>query len=88
MRRRKVLGGLAVLSLSAAVYAQLREKPPPSAVGVYRVTHWPDHTGPDQKYSQELEEHLNKMAADGWRFHSDLVGQNVKMMLFEKASSR
>lgn len=88
MRRRTVAVGLVLSLLSAAVYAQLRDKPPPAATGTYRVTHWPDHTGPDQNYAQEVEEHLNKMAADGWRFNSDLVGQNVKMMVFERSSGR
>ena len=88
MRRRNALVVLAVSLLSVAAYAQLRDKTPPASEGPYRVTRWPDHTGPDQSYAQELEEHLNKMAADGWRFHSDLVGQNVKMMLFEKLPGR
>ena len=88
MRRRTVVLGLVLSLLSAAVYAQLRDKGPPAAAGAYRVTRWPDHTGPDERYTQELEEHLNKMAADGWRFHSDVVGQFGKMMVFERSSGR
>ena len=88
MRRRTVVVWLVLSLLSAAVYAQLRDKPPPATASAYRVTHWPEHTGPDQNYTQEVEEHLNKMAADGWRFHSDLVGQNIKMMVFERSGSR
>ena len=88
MRRRTVLVGLVLSLLSAAVYAQLRDKPPPATAAAYRVTHWPDHTGSDQSYSQEIEEHLNKMAADGWRFHSDLAGQFGKLMVFERSSGR
>jgi hypothetical protein len=80
--------GLVLSLLSAAVYAQLRDKPPPATANAYRVTHWPEHSGPDQSYARELEEHLNKMAVDGWRFHSDLVGQNVKIMLFERSGGR
>ena len=88
MRRRTMVVGLVLSLLSAAVYAQLRDKPP-AATGTYRVTRWPDHTGPDESYTQELdEEHLNKMAGDGWRFHSDVVGQNVKMMVFERVTGR
>ena len=55
MRRRTVAVGLVLSLLSAAVYAQLRDKPPPTTAGAYRVTHWPDHTGPDQSYTQEVE---------------------------------
>ncbi len=88
MRRRTVLVGLVLSLLSAAVYAQLRDKPPPATAGTYRVTHWPDHTGPDQNYTQEVEEYLNKMAADGWRFHSDLAGQFGKLMIFERPTGR
>jgi hypothetical protein len=88
MRRRTVAIGFVLSLLSAGVYAQLREKSPPAPGGVYRVTPWPDRTGPDQSYTQEVEEHLNKMAADGWRFHSDLAGQFGKMMVFERSSGR
>ena len=88
MRRRSALVVLAASVLSVAAYAQLRDKTPSAGGGVYRVTHWPDHTGPDESYVKEVEEHLNKMAAEGWRFHSDFVGQNVKMMLFERATSQ
>ncbi|MFH1107625.1 MAG: hypothetical protein V1790_00285 [Planctomycetota bacterium] len=88
MRRRVALVALVASALSAAAYAQLRDKTPPAGGGLYRVTHLPDHTGPDESYVKEVEEHLNKMAADGWRFHSDFVAQNVKMMLFERASGR
>lgn len=87
MRRRTMVVALVLSLLSAAVYAQLRDKPP-AATGTYRVTRWPEHTGPDESYTQELEEHLNKMAADGWRFHSDLVSQNGKMMVFERSGGR
>jgi hypothetical protein len=80
--------GLVLSLLSAAVYAQLRDKAPPATAGLYRVTPWPEHTGPDQSYAQEMEEHLNKTAADGWRFHSDLVGQFGKLMIFERATGR
>ena len=88
MRRRVALIVLLGSVLSAAAYAQLRDKAPPASGGFYRVTHWPDHTGPDESYVKEVEEYLNKMAAEGWRFHSDFVGQNAKMMLFERASSQ
>jgi hypothetical protein len=83
-----VVVGLVLSLLSAVVYAQLRDKPPPATAGAYRVTPWPDHTGPDESYGKEVEEHLNKMAADGWRFHSDLVGQFGKLMIFERSSGR
>jgi len=88
MRRKNVLVGLAVLSLSVAAYAQLRDKTPPAAGGTYRVTSWPDHGGPDESYAKEVEEHLNRMASDGWRFHSDLAGQFGKMMIFERSGGR
>lgn len=87
MRRRTVVVGLVLSLLSAAVYAQLHDKPPGTAE-TYRITHWPAHTGPDESYAKEVEEHLNKMAADGWRFHSDLAGQFGKLMVFERSSGR
>lgn len=88
MRRRTVVVGLVLSLLSAAVYAQLRDKPLPPTTGTYRVTPWPEHTGPDQSFAQEVEEHLNKMATDGWRYHSDLVGQFGKLMIFERPQRR
>lgn len=88
MGRKTAVVGLVLSLLSAAVYAQLRDKLPPATAEAYRVTPWPNHTGPDESYAKEVEEHLIKMAADGWRFHSDLVGQNIKMMVFERSGGR
>lgn len=88
MRGRIVAVGLALGLLSAAIYAQVRDQTPPATAGAYRVTRWPEHTGPDESYAKEVEEHLNKMAADAWRFHSVLVGQSVKMMVFERSGGR
>lgn len=88
MRRRIVVVALASSLLAAAVYAQLREPTPPATAGAYRVTRSPDHSGPEESYAKEVEEHLNKMAADGWRFHSNLAGQSVKMMVFERSGGR
>ena len=88
MHRRTVVVGLVLSLMSAAVYAQLGDKAPPAMAAAYRVTHGPDHTGPEQNYAREVEEHLNKMAADGWRYHSDLVGQFGKMLVFERSGGR
>jgi len=50
----------------------------------YRVTPWPEQSG-QGRYAAEVEEHLNKLAAEGWRFHSDAVGQTARIMIFERA---
>ncbi len=85
MRLRIGFVCLVITGIVGLVAAQTRERPPGgSSSARYRVTSWPDHTGTDKSYSEEVEEHLNKMATEGWRFHSDLVGQTARMMVFEK----
>ncbi len=90
MRRRPMIAWMVLIAgCSAAVYAQLRERPPsPTLSGAYRVTPWPEHGGVEQKYEDEVQEFLNRMAGDGWRYHSDLVGQFGKLMIFERSSGR
>jgi hypothetical protein len=76
----------AVLTLIAvAAFGQRREAPSDSGNPPYRITSWPDHD-PNKRYSEEVQEHLNNLAAEGWRFHSEIVGQSVKMLVFERSS--
>lgn len=86
MRLRQVAGWAVVGLACAGAYGQLRDKPASASPANFRVTNWPEHAGADQNYAEEVEAYLNRMAADGWRFHSDLVGQYGKMMVFERAS--
>jgi len=86
VRWRHAAGWAAVGLTCVAAYGQLRDKPASAGLASFRVTNWPEHSGADQSYAEEVENYLNKMAAEGWRFHSDLVGQFGKMMVFERAS--
>ena len=86
--KHPLLFGFLCVVGAVVVYGQLGESPATTAGGVYRVTPWPSHSGPDERYAAEVEQHLNRMAAEGWRFHSDLVGQYAKMMVFERAGNR
>lgn len=88
MARRSVAAvGLVVAALGGAGalvgLAQVRDRAPTSS-GRYRVTSWPDHTDADKPYANEVEAHLNRMAAEGWKFQTDLVGQTARMMVFER----
>lgn len=74
-----VLGGAGAL----VGFAQVRDRAS-TASGRYRVTSWPDHTDADKPYATEVEAHLNRMAAEGWKFQADLVGQTARMMVFER----
>jgi hypothetical protein len=85
MRYRLLFAGCILVSVSLLILGQTRDRgPASSAAARYRITSWPDHTGPDKNYGQEVEDHLNRMAAEGWRFHGDMVGQTVRMMVFER----
>jgi len=84
MRRKIIVGCVIAIASAAAVCGQLRDKPAATTAGAYRVTPWPNHGGADQQYEEEVQEFLNRMAADGWRYHSDLVGQFGKLMIFER----
>ncbi len=88
VRKRFGVIGLVVLVAAVGVLAQVKERASGRSEGAYRVTPWPDHADTNQRYSEEIETYLNRMAADGWRFHSELVGQFGKAMLFERASGR
>ncbi len=87
MRRGNVLLVIVVLLLTAVAYAQLSGKGS-AAGGGYRVTPWPTHAGPEESFAKEVEDHLNKLNADGWRFHSELVGPFGKLMIFERSGNR
>jgi len=88
MRWRQWMGWAAAVCVGAAAYGQLRERPQAPAPGTFRVTSWPEHKSADADYIDEVETYLNKMAADGWRFHSEAVGQYGKMMVFERSTGK
>ena len=89
MRAKFMYMGMVVLTVAVIAWAQRREGSEGSSAtsttsGMFKVTPWPDHTAAGNSYAEEVEQHLNRMAADGWKFHSDMVGQNAKMMVFER----
>lgn len=88
MKPRTIAVCILAAGLSAVAFGQLRERPAPARPGAYRVTAWPDHKSAEQDYNEEVEAYLNKMAADGWRFHAEMTGQFGRMMVFEKAGER
>jgi hypothetical protein len=86
MKRLNVLIGCMVAVAAAICLAQTLPGPQPREPNLYRVTRWPTHEGPDKQYTDAVERHLNRMASEGWRFHSTLAGQHVRMMVFERAA--
>lgn len=88
MKPRIAIIGLLAACLAAVAFGQLRDRPASPRPGMYRVTAWPDHKTPDQDYNEEVETYLNKMATDGWHFHSEMTGQFGRMMVFEKSGDR
>ena len=86
MRRVNVLIGCVATAAAAICLAQTLPGPQPPETNLYRVTGWPSHEGPHKQYTEEVERHLNRMAAEGWRFHSTLDGQHVRMMVFERTA--
>jgi len=88
MRYKHLVVGLIITSLAVGLYGQSRDGSSSGKANTYRVTSWPDHTAPDNRYADEVEQHLNRMAADGWRYHSETSGQGAKMMIFERATGK
>lgn len=88
MNGKRFCGLLLSACLGAAAYGQLRDRPSAAESGTFRVTSWPDHKSADQDYAEEVETHLNKMAKEGWRYHSEAVGQFGKMMIFERSTGK
>lgn len=87
--RRMLAAGVMVVVLSAvwALAVQRAEEASPEREAMYRVTPWPNNT-PERPYYQEIERYLNRMAADGWRFDTELAGQGAKMMVFQREAGR
>ncbi|HNQ22107.1 MAG TPA: hypothetical protein PKK06_03335 [Phycisphaerae bacterium] len=83
-----VLAAVVLYALTALGQLRTREEPgegqQPASAAVFRVTLLPDHADSGTPYSQELEAYLNRMAGDGWRFHSTLVAQNRAVLVFER----
>ena len=89
---RIVLGAVGLLLcgayLSYALQPTPREEPRPEkperGVQLYHVTPWPaDSAG--RPYHEHVEEHINRLATQGWLFKTVLVGQREKMMVFERS---
>ena len=87
--RRMAFAVVIVVALSAvwALGVQRGDVPPAGQDTVYRVTPWPDNT-PDRPYHQQVERYLNRMAAEGWRFSTELTGQGARMMVFQREAGR
>ena len=88
MRWKGIIVACVFFCFSVALYAQRSAESATVDKGPYRVTNWPSHAGPDKRYVDEVERYLNQMASEGWRFHSEVVGQKVKMMVFERMPDR
>ena len=49
----------------------------------FKVTPWPSDSG-ERNFHEQVEQHLNEMAAQGWEYHSALMGQPAKVMVFRR----
>lgn len=76
---------LAVVALSALGQRESMREAKPSPPE-YRVTPWPVED-PERDDTREVEAHLNRMAAEGWRFHGQLTAHRAQMLVFERAGS-
>ncbi|HUU85990.1 MAG TPA: hypothetical protein VM243_21040 [Phycisphaerae bacterium] len=87
--RRLLSVGILILALCAAWALALQQGDASSGSRepVYRVTPWPENT-PERPYYQEVERYLNRMAADGWRLHTEVAAQGARMMVFERDAER
>jgi hypothetical protein len=79
--------GLSATSLALWAAAQQREERPSRTPKPYRATPWPADAEPSGRYADTVEEYLNQMAGQGWRFHSTMQGQQAKVMIFERVST-
>ncbi len=90
MRMRGMLSTaviVAALSAAWALAVQRGEVTSSDREAVYRVTPWPDNTT-ERPYHQEVERYLNRLAADGWQFRTELAGQGARMMVFQRGDGR
>lgn len=75
---------LVVLVVGAwCAWAGQRSPRPGSKATVYHVTPWPDNRA-DTPYGALVEQHLNDLAAKGWRLSTHLESQGAKMLVFER----
>lgn len=89
MTRKHCVVATAVIGATVALALATRAQQDRPARGeAYHVTPWPADSDPSGRYADEVEQYLNKMAEEGWRFHSSLEGQKAKMMIFERAPRR
>lgn len=83
MRIKALALAIGVVGLAAVGFiASPSARGGPGETAKYKITSWPDHTGPEKSYTEEVETHLNRMASDGWKFHSEMVAQSARMMVF------
>ena len=77
--------GLAVAVLMAVGLAGCQEILGSAA---YKVTYWPKPgAGADTLRAEDVEEHLNRMAGDGWRLVGSYAGNTpYPVMIFERTN--
>ena len=86
--RRLVTCTLVVLVVGAwCAWAGQRSPRSGSKQAVYQVTPWPVNRT-EASYGALVEEHLNEMAAKGWRLSTHLESQGAKMLVFERVETR
>ncbi len=87
MRKSQTMLAAAVVGIAGAAIGafalQTESAPADSPAAAFRVTAWPP-AQPGREYGDEVETYLNRMAADGWLFKTEIVGQREKLMLFER----
>lgn len=87
MRKSQTMLAAAVVGIAGAAIGafalQTESAPADPPTAAFRVTAWPP-AQPGRDYNEEVETYLNRMAADGWLFKTEIVGQREKMMLFER----
>ena len=83
--RSRIRLSLIVLILAAAGAWALQDAPPRSERELkrYKVTPWPADSA-ERNFHEQVEQHLNEMAAQGWEFHSVIMGQPARLMVFRR----
>jgi len=76
-----VLTGWLAISLGAFGQRESARDAKPAGEALWRVTDWPA-ADPEQEDLREIEAHLNRMAGEGWRFHSQINGHRTNMLGF------
>ncbi|MFQ5491827.1 MAG: hypothetical protein ACE5GE_13995 [Phycisphaerae bacterium] len=89
MTTKRLVACTAMVLAAGGWWAQAGQRPPRKTADqeLYQVTAWPDNRA-DTPYRELLQQHLNRMAAKGWRYNTHLESQGAKMLLFERAQGQ